>query len=393
VITFTAGDGIPCDLRSTWGAPAESGVDAAAPVLILFTSGTTGRPKGATFTHQNVAFNALNVITAFGLTAADQILTVVPMFHAGGLGILTLPGLCAGATITIHREFEPGHTLDAIERQRVGLSACVPAMTLELASHPAWPRADLSSLRAVVTGSTMVPRTAIEPWQRKGVSVVQGYGGTESWPVVTTMPPGSPPETAFTAGKPVLTSQIRIVDESGRELPAGQPGEVWIRGPAVMRDYWENEPATREAVSDDGWLRSGDLGLIDEDGYLHIVGRITDVIIVGGSNVYPSDLEAVLDGCVDIREAAVVGRPDARLGEVPVAYVVPISGRVLTPRRVMELFEHRLATYKQPREVVFLDALPRNWHGKVERTRLSALAAQRRATARAPTPPRQPRPR
>lgn len=380
VRTFKAGHGLPGVVRSTREVPTEWVADAAAPTLILFTSGTTGPPKGATFTHQNVAFNALNVITAFGLTAADQILTVVPMFHAGGLGILTLPGLCAGATITIHREFEPGHTLDEIERQRVGLLACVPAMTFALAAHPAWARADLSSLRGVVTGSTTVPRTAIEPWQRKGVSVVQGYGGTESWPVAATMPPGSPPETAFTAGKPVLHSQVRIADESGRELPAGEPGEVWIRGPAVMRDYWENETATRQAFSD-GWLRNGDLGLIDRGGYLHIVGRIKDTIIVGGSNVYPSDLETVLDASADIREAAVVGGPDDQLGEVPVAFVVPTPGRALTPQHVLGLFEHRLATYKHPRAVVFLDALPRNWHGKVDRTHLRELAAQRCDTA------------
>jgi acyl-CoA synthetase (AMP-forming)/AMP-acid ligase II len=390
VWTFQAGDGLPRDRRSADGAPTEPVADAAAPVLILFTSGTTGRPKGATFTHQNVTFNALNVITAFGLSAADQILTVVPMFHVGGLGILTLPGLCAGATITIHREFEPGHMLDEIERQRIGMLACVPAMTLTLAAHRAWSRADLSSVRVVVTGSTNVPRTAIEPWQRKGVSVVQGYGGTESWPIATTMPPGGPEEAAFTAGKPVLTGQIRIVDEFGEEVHAGRPGEVWIRGPAVMRDYWENEPATRQAFSA-GWLRTGDLGLIDQGGYVHIVGRIKDVIIVGGSNVYPSDLEAVLDACAEIREAAVIGRPDEQLGEVPVAYVVPTRGRALTPRHVMGLLEHRLATYKHPREVVFLDALPRNWHGKVDRTRLRKLAVQRCDTA--PTPARQPRPR
>jgi fatty-acyl-CoA synthase len=353
-------------------------------VLILFTSGTTGRPKGATFTHQNLAFGALNALTAFGLTAADEILTAVPMFHAGGLLIHTAPGLCAGATITIDRQFEPGQLLEEIQRQRITLLACTPAMTFQLAAHPAWTGADLSSLRCVATGSTVVAEGAIEPWQRKGASIVQVWGMTEACVIVTTMPPGSPPKTAFTAGKPVISQQIRIVDRSGSDVAIGEPGEIWIRGPSVMQGYWENEQATREAFHD-GWLRSGDLGLLDEDGYLHIVDRLKDIIIVGASNVYPSDLEAVLDGCPDIREAAVVGKPDAELGEVPVACVVRTPGRPITSQQVIGLFEHRLASYKHPRDVIFLDALPRNATGKVDRRRLrdivESAAPQRRLRA------------
>lgn len=370
--------------------PAAPDVDGSAPVLILFTSGTTGRPKGATFTHDNVAFNALNVLTAFGLSAADEILTAVPMFHVGGLFIHTMPGLCAGATVTIHREFDPGQLLEEIQRQRITLLACVPAMTFALAAHPGWDGADLSSLRLVATGSTIVPRRAIDPWQRKGVPIVQGYGGTEACPTATTMPPGSPPEASFTAGKPTIYTEIRVVEQSGRDAGIGEPGEVWIRGPAVMRGYWENEQATREAFRD-GWFRNGDLGLIDEHGYLHILDRLKDIIIVGGSNVYPSDLEAVLDDCAEIREAAVVARPDDELGEVPVACVVPTPGNTLTAEHVIGLFENRLATYKHPREVIFAEALPRNWHGKIDRRRLRELAAQTQPSLRAhanpePTP-------
>ena len=376
VKTFQLGGGLARFAGAAERVTAVSG-DAAAPVLILFTSGTTGRAKGATFTHENLAFNALNVLTAFGVTATDEILTAVPMFHAGGLLIHTMPGLCAGATITIHREFDPGELLDEVHRQRITLLACVPAMTSALASHDGWDRADLSSLRLVVTGSTIVPRGAIEPWQRKGVSIVQGYGATETCPTATTMPPGSPPEASFTAGKPAIYTQIRVVDKSGRDAEIGEPGEVWIRGPAVMQGYWENEPATRDAFCD-GWFRNGDLGLIDEAGYLRIVDRLKDVIIVGASNVYPSDLETVLDDCPQIREAAVVSRPDEELGEVPVACVVPTPGRTLTGAQVIGLFENRLAAYKHPREVIFLETLPRNWHGKVDRRRLHETLTQRR---------------
>jgi fatty-acyl-CoA synthase len=353
--------------------PAVSGIDAAAPVLILFTSGTTGRPKGATFTQQNLAFDALNVLTAFGVTATDEILTALPMFHSGGLLIHTLPGLCAGATTTIHRDFDPGHLLEEIQRQRITLLVSLPAMTSALTSHPDWDAADLTSLRLVVTGSTVVQRRAIEPWQRKGVSVTQGYGMTETCAIATAMPLGSPPESAFTAGKPVVSTHIRLLDQAGSDVATGEPGEVWFRGPAVMQGYWENEQANREAFRH-GWLRSGDLGLIDEHGYLHIVGRLKDIIIVGSSNVHPSDLEAVLDGCPDIEEAAVVGRPDDHLGEVPVACVVPVPGRLLTPEHVISLFENRLAAYKHPRDVIFLEALPRNAIGKIDRKRLTVTA-------------------
>ncbi len=392
VKTFEAGDQLAHVPRAAERAPALSGVDPAAPALILFTSGSTGAPKGATFTHQNLAFNALNVITAHGLTAEDEILTAVPMSHAGGLFIHTLPGLCAGATINIHREFDPGELLAEMGRQRVTLLACVPAMTSALAAHPAWAGVDLSSLRLVVTGSTIVPRGAIEPWQRKGVSIVQGYGGTEATPTATTMRPGSPPEAAFTAGKPTVYTDVRIVDQARREAAIGKPGEVWIRGPAVTQGYWENDRATREAFCDD-WFRTGDLGLFDQHGYLHIVDRLSDIIVVGGSNVYPSDLEAVLNECAEIHEAAVVGRPHHELDEVPVACVVPTPDQTITPQQVVALFDDRIATYKHPREVILLDALPRNQTGKVNRACLRKIVAERPRDPPASAPAEQPRPR
>jgi fatty-acyl-CoA synthase len=307
------------------------------------------------------------------------------MFHTGGLFIHTLPGLCAGATVTIHRQFDPGRVLEEIQRQRITLLACVPAMTFQLVAHPDWKEADLSSLRCVYTGSTVVTSKAIEPWHAKAVHIVQGYGSTEACPTATTTPPGSPPAAALTAGKPTLYTEIRIIDEAGCEVPAGRTGEVCFRGPAVTPGYWENEQATREAFCD-GWFRNGDLGLLDQDGYLHIVGRIKDIIIVGSSNVHPTDLEAVLDGCAEISEAAVVGRPDDELGEVPVAFVVPTPGSTLTRQQVHALFDARLADYKHPREVIFLDQLPRNWHGKIDRARLRDLAAQPRRQPQTTTP-------
>jgi fatty-acyl-CoA synthase len=369
VMTFRAGAGLEVSARGA--GPAEAGT-LSAPVLVVFTSGTTGRPKGATFTNENMVFNALNMITAFGLSATDEILTAVPMFHSGGLFIHTTPALCAGATVTIHRDFDPGRLLEDVTRYRVSLLACVPAMTYALIAHSAWERADLASLRWVVTGSTVVPARAIEPWHRKGVPIIQGYGSTETSPIVTTRPPSSPDETAATAGKPGLHQRVRVVDGSGADVPAGEPGEVWIQGPAVMQGYWDNTEATQEAFCD-GWFRSGDIGHWDEAGYLHIVDRIKDIVIVGSSNVYPSDLEAVLGDCADICAAAVIGGPDEELGEVPVACVVAAHHASLTRENVLALFEGRIASYKHPRDVVFLDALPRNATGKVDRLALRKI--------------------
>lgn len=375
VATFAIGE----QVGSSGAAPvfADPGADPTRPVLIVFTSGTTGRPKGAVFTHANLAVNALNVLTAFGLGTTDEILTAVPMFHAGGLLIHTTPALCAGAAVTVHRQFDPGLLLRDVARHRVTLLASVPTMTAALAAHPAWEHADLRSLRQVVTGSTVVPPTAITAWQRRGIPVTQVYGSTETCPLVTCLPPGSPDAAAHTAGKPVLHNRIRVVDSAGHDASAGARGEVWIRGAAVMQGYWDNAEATRAAFHD-GWYRTGDVGLLDGAGYLHIVDRMTDVIMVGSSNVYPGDLEAVLDACTEVREAAVVGRSDDALGEVPIACVVPAPGHSPTRERVLGWFTDRLAPYKHPRDVVFLDALPRNATGKVERAVLHELVARSR---------------
>ena len=377
VVSFAIGRG-ELEGFATGATPvlADPNLDPSTPVLIAYTSGTTGRPKGATFTHENLTFNAINVITATGMTARDEILTVPPLFHVGGLLIHTTPGMFAGASVTIHRQFDPGLLLEDVQRFRVSLLVVVPAMTFALAANPNWEQADLSSLRQVLTGSTFVQRSAIEPWQRKSVPIVQSYGLTETCPVVTSGLPGDTADRALTAGKPVMYHRVRIVDASGSDVAGGESGEVWVRGRSVMQGYWDNPEATREAFQD-GWFRTGDLGFLDEDGYLHIVDRLKDIIIVGSSNVYPSDLEAVLSGCPDILEAAVVGRPDDKLGEVPVACVVAKPGRPLTAEQVMALFEGRLATYKHPRDVLFLESLPRNALRKVQKSALRALVRSR----------------
>lgn len=203
---------------------------------------------------------------------------------------------------------------------------------------------------------------------------VQGYGQTESGGNAAVTPVDDTPEKSMTAGKPTMGCQIRVVDAAGACVASGEPGEILIRSAAMMLEYFENPQATRAALAD-GWLRTGDVGVIDEEGYLHVIDRLKDIIIVGVSNVYPADLEAILDESPDIAAAAVVGAPDEELGEVPVAFVVPAAGRSVSTGHVLGLFAGRLATYKQPRRVIILDALPRTSVGKIEKKALRAMAA------------------
>ena len=367
-VTFRLGSD---DLVVAERVPPDPGRDPAAPALIAFTSGTTGRPKGAVFNHQNLILGALKMITGDGLTAADEVLVASPLFHMAALLSLALPSLWAGATLTIHRLFDAARVLDDLQRLQVTRFLATPVMTQALAARSQWATADLSSLRTVHTGSTCIRQPDVEPWWAKRVPIVQGYGMTEAPGIVVT-PGGAPREKALAGGRSALFQQVRVVDASGHDVPAGEPGEIWTRGPTMMLGYWENEEANRKAFLG-GWFRTGDMGVFDEDGYLRVVDRLKDVIIVGTSNVYPSDLEAVLADCPEIREAAVVGGPDGELGEFPIACVVPAEGANLTAEKVLALFPDRLAAYKHPRQIVFLESLPRTAAGKIHKPALREL--------------------
>ena len=371
VVTFDA-NGLEPHVRDETPVAADPELDGATPVLIAYTSGTSGAPKGAVLTHEALTSNALNSIAAFQMTADDEIVTAAPMFHVGGLNIHTTPALRAGATVTVHRRFDPALAIEEIRRVRATLFVAVPTMSLAMAAHPSWRATEIASLRCVATGSTLVPDAAIRPWLDRGVPVLQVYGLTETCPIASVVPLHESRRKASTAGKAAIHCRVRVVDASSRELAPLELGEVVIRGSNVMQGYWRNREATREAFRD-GWFCSGDAGFLDEDGYLHIVERIKDVICVGSSHVYPGDLEQILVESPDIAEAAVVARPDSELGEVPVACVVSAPGRSLTPQQVIGLLEARLAAYKHPRDVVLLDRLPRTPLGKVQKEALRAL--------------------
>ena len=336
-----------------------------APLMIINTSGTTGPTKGAVLTHEMLRYNALNVAAAVGISSEDEVLTNGPLFNTGPLNILTTPALAAGATVTIQRAFEPGAMLEEIERRRITLAISAPAMTKALTGDPRWETTDLSSLRCVITGSATVREDVLAPWFGRGVCALQDYGLTEAMPVVTVVPREHAHRLRATAGRPVAHCRVRIAAEDGSAVQGGEVGEVLVQGPTVMPEYWRNPEATAEAFHEDGWLRTGDAGLLDAEGMLTIVDRLKEVIIVGSCNVYPADVQAVLEGCEQIGESAVIGRADDELGEVPVAFVVLARPGSMSEDDVKGLFDERLADYKHPRDVIFTESLPRSAIGKV----------------------------
>jgi fatty-acyl-CoA synthase len=344
-------------------------VDLTCPLLVVYTSGTTGRPKGAVLRQEALLWNAAMSQHMHGLTAADHVLTVLPLFHVGGLNIQTTPALQVGATVTVHARFAPDATLAALAMDKPTLTVLVPATIQALLQHPRWSETDLSSLRAVTTGSTIVPQPLIDALTACGVPVLQVYGSTETCPIAIYTRLGGDLSRGSSTGLPGLHCEARIVDEMGGELPHGTAGEIVVRGPNVMFEYWGNAAATRDALRD-GWYYTGDIATRDADGYFDIHDRKKNMIISGGENIYPAEVERVLCEHPAVAEAAVIGRPDPKWQEVPVAYVVLRQGASLDVDALIRHVGGELARFKIPREIVLVDDLPRNALGKVQHFRL-----------------------
>ncbi|MBT6429066.1 MAG: AMP-binding protein, partial [Rhodospirillaceae bacterium] len=341
------------------------------PVTVVYTSGTTGRPKGTLLSQEALLYNAVNAAAAHDITRDDHGLTVLPMFHVGGMNIHTTPSIHAGATTTIKARFDPADTLAAIAERKPSIFLTVPAMTLALAAHPDWLTTDISSLRLVGVGSSAVPEAVLRCFMDRGVPATQIYGLTESAPMAICLPIADVETKIGSCGKPALHTMARIVDDNGELVASGQAGEIMLAGKNLFREYWRDDVGTAEAYSD-GWFHTGDIGHQDEDGYYYVDERKKDVVISGGENIYPAELENVLADCADLAEAAVIGRPDERWGEIPVACVVRQADSEIGGAEILALFEGRLARFKHPRGVIFMDALPRNAMGKVEKFTLRA---------------------
>ncbi|MEZ5931859.1 MAG: AMP-binding protein [Alphaproteobacteria bacterium] len=341
------------------------------PLQLVYTSGTTGLAKGAVLTQDALCWNAANSVDMHGLTHEDRVLTTLPLFHVGGLNIQTLPALAVGAEVLLQARFDPASFLEIIACRRVTLTVLVPAIMKALIDHPAFATADLSSLRQIATGSSIVPTSLIQPFLDHGIPVTQVYGTTETAPIAVYQRKEDAAHTLGSTGKTARHGEMRLVDDDGRPLAAGASGHIQIRGPQVMTGYWNNPEATAGAF-DGAWFRTGDIGRLDEGGSLWVEGRADDLIKSGSERIYPAEIEDLLRMDSDVEDVVVVGRADPAWGEVPVAVVQLAEGAVRDPDRLLQRLDGRIARFKWPKEVCFVDALPRSALGKILRYVLRA---------------------
>jgi fatty-acyl-CoA synthase len=366
-LDFTLRDGCSFEqvLAAASGEERDPHVDLSSPLLIVYTSGTTGRPKGAVLRQEALVCNAAMSQHMHGMTSADHILTVLPLFHVGGLNIQTTPALQLGATVTLHRRFAPEAALAALAGDKPTLTVLVPATIQALLQQPDWLAANLTGLRAITTGSTIVPQNLIDAITARGVPVLQVYGSTETCPIAIYTRLDAPIRRDNSTGLPGLHCEARVIDHSGNEVPHGTAGEIVVRGPSVFCEYWSDAAATTEALRD-GWYYSGDIAERDEDGYFFIRDRKKNVIISGGENIYPAELERVLGEHPGVAEVAVIGRPDPKWQEVPIVFVVRRDGVTVNAGTLIEHARKNLARFKLPQAIIFTDVLPRNAMGKVQ---------------------------
>jgi len=356
------------------GAPAP--VDAAVALddaaVIIYTSGTTGRPKGATLSHGNITWNCVNVLIDTDLGSDEVALVCAPLFHVAALNMVSLPMVMKGGTVVLTGAFDPEAALELIARHRVTVMFGVPSMFNAMAQVPAFASADLSSLRRLLCGGAPVPLSTIRTYLERGIPFLQGYGMTETSPGALFLGAERSADKAGTAGVASFFTDVRVVGPDGGEVAPGEKGEVVVAGPNVMRGYWNRPDATAE-VMDGEWFRSGDVAVVDDDGYVTIVDRMKDVIISGGENVYPAEVEDVIYSHPEVAECAVIGVADERWGEVGRAIVVRRAGTAVDERGLLAHLDGRLARFKLPRSVVFTDRLPRSGAGKVLKAELRQM--------------------
>jgi acyl-CoA synthetase (AMP-forming)/AMP-acid ligase II len=365
------------DLRSAADPPPPAEVGPDDVHRLMYTSGTTGRPKGVMITHANLAWKNLAHIAELGFTGADLGLACGPLYHVGALDLTTTSLIAVGATTIIHRTFDAAAVVDELERSRVTTVWLAPAMVNAIMSLPGIEERDLSSVRLIINGGEKMPIPLIERIGRTFPSAwfADAYGLTETVSGDTFLDRASIITKLGSVGRPCLYLELDIWDRDGNSLPPGAPGEVVLRGPKVFKGYWRDPDATAAAFAG-GWFHTGDIGVRDDDGYLWIVDRLKDMIISGGENIASSEVERVLYEHDAVLEAAVVGRPDARWGEVPVAFVVLRPGASVTAEALIAHCRDRLARFKVPKAITFLESLPRNPSGKVLKRELRARSAQ-----------------
>ncbi|MEM7537557.1 MAG: long-chain-fatty-acid--CoA ligase [Chloroflexota bacterium] len=345
------------------GTPLRGTMDD--PILLVYTSGTTGYPKGAVLTQANLFWNAVNAQHMQNLTSDDHVLVSLPLFHVGGLNNQTTPAFHCGATVTLHRRFHPDHTLQAFSKDQPTTTCLVPTMMQACTQSSLWTSTDFSSLHVLLTGSTIIPSHLSDTFREQGVIVLEMYGSTETCPIAIYQRPDSDFSKRGSTGLPALHCQVRVVDADGYDVPAGVEGEMLVKGPSVMTAYWRNDEATHDVVRD-GWYYTGDIGYCDKDGYYYIKDRKKNMIISGGENIYAAEVERTLYEHPDIVECAMIGVPDAKWGEKPVAIILASENTDISVTTMTPFLTGKLARYKWPRDYILVDDMPKNAMGKVQ---------------------------
>jgi fatty-acyl-CoA synthase len=365
------------------GGSYEAAIAAAKPLdktetvtlddisTIMYTSGTTGQPKGAIITHGMTFWNCVNLGGPAYISPSSVLLTVLPLFHTGGLNCYTNPVLHAGGTVLIMRAFDPGTALQLISDPSLGINQFfgVPSIYQFMAQHPSFVTADFSRLVIGGVGGAPMPVPLLKVWEARGVALQQGYGMTETSPAVLTLDKEDAVRKAGSSGKPVLHTEVRIVTPDGRDAAVDELGELWVKGPNITPGYW-NRPDANASSFTDSWLHTGDAARIDDEGFYYIVDRWKDMYISGGENVYPAEVENVLHQLTAIAEAAVIGMPSEQWGETGMAIIALKPGHSITETEIHAHCAANLARFKRPQTIQFVDALPRNATGKIHKPTL-----------------------
>ncbi len=363
----------PVDTREQDDAFKTIPVEDDHPIFILYTSGTTGFPKGAVYSHKMLFWNSINTAMSLIINSESRTINVMPPFHTGGWNVLLTPFLHHGGYTCLMKKFDPEVVLKLLQEEQTTIFMAVPTMLKMIADVPGFDEADFSSLYYLIVGGEPMPIPLIETWQAKGVPVRQGYGMTEVGPNLTSLHQDDAVRKKGSIGRANFYVEIKIVNAKGQESRVNEPGELLLKGPMVTPGYWNNAQATRKSI-EDGWFHTGDMVREDEEGYLYVVDRIKNMYISGGENVYPAEVERVILEIPEVSEVAVVGIPDPKWGESGRAFVVRKTASGLSAEDVKAYCKTKLAKFKVPKSVVFLLELPKNDAGKLDKRELQSLA-------------------
>ncbi|MEH7382275.1 long-chain fatty acid--CoA ligase [Bacillus sp. JJ1533] len=339
------------------------------PLAIIYTGGTTGKPKGVVLSHQSITWNGLNTIVSWNLSAEDVTLTYMPMFHTGGLNALSIPILMMGGKVVIAKNFEPNRAIQMINQEGCTVVLLVPTMYHMMVNTPSFKDVKFPTMHTFLSGGAPCPLEIYQAFEEKGLSFKEGYGLTEAGPNNFFIDPKISRFRRGSVGKAMFFNDVKIITSDGREVKAGEVGELLIRGKHVFHHYWNNQDATNEAYHD-GWLHTGDLARCDEEGYYYIVGRKKEMIITGGENVYPLEVEQCISQHPAINEVAVIGVPHHKWGEMVIAVVSLIPDQQVSKQELKEYCQAKIGKYKVPKEFIFVEEIPKTHVGKIDKNHL-----------------------